>query len=120
MENIPQETVLQKAADYFTKQGLKPQLHVKKFDVEFDLYAEKTGFFRDKYVVAECKDTVVTTEDEVDTFFQKVEALNKGLKSKYVGGVPIEAFLCYSGEVDEEAAYAAKTHKPAIKLLKFA
>ena len=110
-----------RVANHFTKQGWSPQFRVIKYGYEFDLYAVKNDFLGgSEHLVVECKDKELVSAKDIVRYIKKVDIIYKNLQGLLMiySKLPLHAYLCYSGEVDEDAADVVKTHKPSIKLLK--
>jgi hypothetical protein len=108
----------QTVANYFINKGWSPRHRIRKYGYEYDLYAEKSEIFSTKYLVVECKGKGRVSAKDVVRFIVKVDLVGKHLPEVMLAKPPLYAYLCYSEDVDQDAAAVAKRHKPSIKLLK--
>ncbi len=108
----------QAVANYFISKGWSPRYRVRKYGYEYDLYAEKSEIFSTEYLVVECKGKGRVSAKDVVHFIRKVDLVRKHLPEVMLAKPPLHAYLCYSEDVDQDAAAVAKSHKPSIKLLK--
>ena len=109
----------QTVANYFSRQGWKLEFRQRKYGYEYDIYARREEILSGpEYLVVECKDQVRVSAKDVVSFILKVDVFYKHLPEILFTKPPIYAYLCYSGEIDKDAAAVAKTHKPSIKFKK--
>jgi len=106
------------AANYFRSQGWNPQRQAKILGYEFDLFDEQKNSWQPKYLLVECKNKGMVTAEDLIHFVYKVTLFYDNLPSSY-SKPAIFAYLCYTGEIDEETKNVVPRYMPVIKLLKF-
>lgn len=110
----------QKVSNYFVDKGWSPKSRVTKHGFNYDLYAERRDFIglSAEYLVVECKKKGLVSAKDVVRFMRKVNVLYENLPDLIpFGKPPLHAYLCYTDEIDNDAAAVAKKNKPSIVLL---
>lgn len=96
----------QKAVEYLsTQEGWQNiQLRAHKYGYEWDLLANKEDSWSGTtYLVVECKDKACVSAHDVLRFYNKVSVYYEKLPIIMFEKPVLKAYLCYSGEVDQEA-----------------
>ena len=107
----------QRVSNYFGRSGWKLTFRKIKHKYEYDIYGEREEDLGEReYLLIECKDKTRVSAHDVVRFINKVDIFYKRLP-EFLGEKPkIYAYLCYSADIDKDAASLAKAHKPSIKL----
>lgn len=114
----------QTVANHFTRLGWKNlEFRKRKYGYEYDILGKREETLTEppEYLVVECKGQGRVSAKDVVRFIKKVDVFYKHLPEigiLFITKPPIYAYICYSGERDEEAADVAKAHKPSIKFKK--
>jgi hypothetical protein len=106
------------AANYFRTQGWNPQRQAKILGFEYDLFDEQKDSWQAKYLLVECKNKGIVTAEDLIHFVYKVTLFYDNLPNSY-SKPAIFAYMCYTGEIDEETKIVVQRYMPVIKLLKF-
>jgi hypothetical protein len=104
-------------ANRFREAGWNPEMQKKILGYEFDLYEERKDSWQSKYLVVECKNKKMVNADDIVHFLYKVTMVNDNIPKSF-STPTLLAYLCYSGELDMEAATIAQKHVPPINFLK--
>ncbi len=102
----------QSILNYFARQGWNNfEWRKKLFGYEFDLYGEISGIFSIKYLLVECKNKQKVSAADVVRFIMKVNSFYKRRPD-------VEAYFCYSEDIDRNALAASKGNNPPITFKK--
>jgi hypothetical protein len=113
----------QNTANYFRNKGWNIKERYKKYGYEYDIYGTKdtTGVGDYRYLIVECKDKARVTAKDVLHFIAKTHIFAKHIDEDIAdSSIPLDPYLCYTGEIDKDATIASRSSKPHIKLLKLA
>ena len=105
--------------NHFRSLGWNPRLRAKMLGYEYDLFAEHKDGWQHKYLVVECKNSGMVSAKDVIHFLVKVMKLAENLPQDSYSKPELYAYLCHTGDVDEEAALVAKSHRPSVEMIKF-
>jgi hypothetical protein len=106
-------------ANHFQSLGWTPRLRVEMLGYEYDLFAEYKSGWQTKYLVVECKNSGLVSAKDIVHFLVKVMKLAEKLLQASYSKPELYAYLCHTGDVDEEAATVAKSHNPSVEMIKF-
>jgi hypothetical protein len=104
-------------AKRFREAGWTPEMQKKIHGYEFDLYEERKDGWQTKYLIVESKNKKIVNAEDITHFLYKVTVVFDNIPKSF-SPPTLLAYLCYTGEIDTEAASIAQRHIPSINFLK--